>query len=598
MEGEGQKTFILLSPTTDLDEFRRIARAAVPLNSHGRVLVNISEVADKAWHVIPQGGSPWHEYTSHNASLSNIYPHPLIAEHLPAPWVADNRKLLSAKAAVLDDLGLGAAFWGYLPNMLDESFFRAHPHLRGPRVDHPRRSRREAFAMCMDLDQTQDMLCWMMAQLKRAVPHLGALVFKTNDAGAGLCWAGALYTGPNGPAHCRDKDPGRRVADLANALHRGAEQGGGDVDVHIVASNFWLNENHLVSAHLPPRTWYDEGNPFAVNVGSMLSQVYPIRGMVNPWHLIGSMQGYHDPAVHSVFLDCRASYDRAYERAATVAKVVDIVGDCIARPVKGFYPAHDRLRDLAGRWAGAGNADRLAEALYNMDQAFCLQEQIAPRFKTLYCGVTMRHITRPLVIRPDLLTPDEEAYFLPHVFNIHTSEARMDYIDLHGARLEADPAVRDRLQPALDLAVNAATVLEDLAAAPHGPWLGELARGVRLWAAVIRSIANFFTAQLIRDRNSHLLDTESRIPTKTVTATGHPDIIAWNQVMRDELDNACELLQLIESDGPDVLCRAADSRYEDTFVLGPDIADQLRKKIDIMRAHWRDVEAYLATPLK
>ncbi len=68
--------------------------------------------------------------------------------------------------------------------------------------------------------------------------------------------------------------------------------------------------------------------------------------------------------------------------------------------------------------------------------------------------------------------------------------------------------------------------------------------------------------------------------------------------MRDELDNAGELLQLVEGDGPDVLCRAADIRYEDTFLLAPDIADQLRKKISIMRDHWRDVEAYLATPLK
>lgn len=598
MEGEGQKTFILHSPTTDLHEFRQIAAAVAPLRSHGRVLVNISEVADKAWHVMPDGGSPWHEYASYNPSLSNVFPHPLIAAHLPGPWVADNRNLLLAKAAVLDDLGLGAAFWGFVPNMLDESFFRAHPHLRGARVDHPRRSRREAFAMCVDLEESRDMLSWMMAELKRAVPHLGAFMFKTNDAGSGLCWAGALYTGPNGPAHCRDKDPGRRVADLATALHRGAEQGGGDVDIHIVSSNFWLNENYLVSAHLPPRTWYDEGPPCTVNTGSMFSKVYPIRGMVNPWRLIDSMQRYHDPVVHSVFLDCRASYDRACERAATVSKVVDIVGDCVERPVNGFYPAHDRLRELAGRWAGPDDADRLAEALYNMDQAFCLQERIAPRFRSLYCGVSMRHITRPLVIRPDLLTPEEEAYFLPHVFNIHTSEARMDYIDMHGARLEADPAVRQRIQPAVDLAVNAAAVLEDLAAAPDGPWLCELARGMRLWASITRSIANFFAGQLIRDRNSHLLNTEPRIPDKKVTATGHPDIIAWNHIMRDELDNAGELLQLVEGDGPDVLCRAADIRYEDTFLLGPDIADQLRKKISIMRDHWRDVEAYLATPLK
>ena len=43
---------------------------------------------------------------------------------------------------------------------------------------------------------------------------------------------------------------------------------------------------------------------------------------------------------------------------------------------------------------------------------------------------------------------------------------------------------------------------------------------------------------------------------------------------------------------------AKDPRYEDTFLLGPDFLEQLRKKAGIMRAHWLDVQDYLAPPHK
>src|SRR5690606_41585331 len=53
-----------------------------------------------------------------------------------------------------------------------------------------------------------------------------------------------------------------------------------------------------------------------------------------------------------------------------------------------------------------------------------------------------RMINRPLVVAPQLLTPEEEAYFLPHVFNVSEEEARMDYIDIQGGRwlAQADSA--------------------------------------------------------------------------------------------------------------------------------------------------------------
>src|SRR5678816_646152 len=70
----------------------------------------------------------------------------------------------------------------------------------------------------------------------------------------------------------------------------------------------------------------------------------------------------------------------------------------------------------------------------------CIRDRI-PRVNTLYWGVTTRHITRPLLIAPDRLSEQEEAYFLPYVFNISKEEARRDYTDVHGLHHVVQPGV-------------------------------------------------------------------------------------------------------------------------------------------------------------
>src|ERR1035437_6334809 len=85
----------------------------------------------------------------------------------------------------------------------------------------------------------------------------------------------------------------------------------------------------------------------------------------------------------------------------------------------------------------AKKRDDLLEALYAMNQAFALKAATADRFTGNYCGVSMRAVNRPLVIMPELLTPEEESYFLPYVFNPNRQEARTDYLDWHGGRLMA-----------------------------------------------------------------------------------------------------------------------------------------------------------------
>lgn len=68
--------------------------------------------------------------------------------------------------------------------------------------------------------------------------------------------------------------------------------------------------------------------------------------------------------------------------------------------------------------------------------------------------------------------------------------------------------------------------------------------------------------------------------------------------MRKELDNTQALIVLLEAGGMDGIAHADHPFYEDTFLLGPDLVDQLKRKRMIMLDHWTDIERYLTTPLK
>ena len=152
----------------------------------------------------------------------------------------------------------------------------------------------------------------------------------------------------------------------------------------------------------------------------------------------------------------------------------------------------------------------------------------------LYWGVSTRHITRPLVIVPQRLSPAEEAYFLPHVFNVSIDEARNDYMDIHGGGHNAIPLGKaDNFLSALKMVYSS---MEKINNAPEQVFLDNMAMALRIYGSVVRSCANFNDAQIIRNRNKELLEGPVHRPNKIPTWTGDRDLQDFNEIMRDELD--------------------------------------------------------------
>jgi hypothetical protein len=117
-----------------------------------------------------------------------------------------------------------------------------------------------------------------------------------------------------------------------------------------------------------------------------------------------------------------------------------------------------------------------------------------------------------------------------------------------------------------------------------------LALSLRMWASTVRSHDNFYFAQAIRDRH---VDDLAKPPRIALVRKDEPDLLFWNEILRDELDNVTELRAMLESGGLNLVARARAGHEEDVFLLGPDLVAALTKKADLMRRHWLDGQRYL-----
>ncbi len=596
--GKPEKIFVIHAPVSDLNEFRELARQAARLKPYGRVEVNVSNLADKGFHEIPEGRNYWYEYASKNPTPYKFFPDPKIAPFIPADFVNKNRELIIAKAKILRDFDIEGAFWSYEPNFLPEEFFEQYPDMMGPRVDHPRRGNYPAFAPCISVRETQEMYSNMVAELLRNVPEIHTFFFKTNDAGSGICWSDWQYVGPNGPTHCKNYSMGERVETLMNSFKKGAEKAGEEISIYLTGSMFSDEEKEDIYRHLPEGCYFQSHNSDEVKgISSMIVGNYPVRGLFNPLEIIQNINSIKSEKTNTVFISFRASYDRGYEHMETIDKFMNLLIQNLEYPTgEGFMAQEKQLYQLCEEWGGEENAELLYKAFTALEEANKYKNIALRGASGMYWGVSARHITRPLVVAPQLLSIEEESYFLSHVFNPSEEEARMDYTDIHGAHRTLTSGAASSYAGRLDRAIGMFERVNNNA--PEKAFLQNMVQALKIHSSIFRSIGNFAEAQLIRDRNAERLTMPPHRPDKIPTWEGDADLQAFMAVMRDELDNTQELINILADGGMKFISHAVDPAYEDTFLLGPDLIEQLKRKRKIMLRHWTDIEGYMATPFK
>jgi len=595
---KGERVFVIQAPVTDLHEFRELAKQAIRLKSFGKIEINISELEEKGFYEIPPGRNFWYEYASYNPTPYKFFPDPRIAPFIPADFVKKNRELLLAKAKILREYGLGAAFWSYEPNFLPEKFFEKYPEMLGARVDHPRRGNHPAFAPCISVKETQEMYTNMVAELLKNVPEMHTFFFKTNDAGSGICWSDWQYTGPNGPDHCKNRTMGERVETLMNTFKKGAKKAGQNISIYLTGSMFSDNEKRDIYQHLPENCFFQSHNSDEVKgISSMIVGNYPVRGLIDPMEIIRNINSIRNDSAKTVFITFRASYDRACEHFGAIDKFIGMMVANLNNPLQeGLKAEQEQLSQLCKEWAGESNAHQLFNVFLALKKANEYKSEALNGASGIYWGVTTRNITRPLVVAPERLSADEEAYFMPFIFNPSEKEARTDYTDIHGAHRTISSGVVNNYVSMIDKVICS---LDSVSmSAPEKIFLQNMVKALKIHNSIFRSIGNFAEAQVIRDRNAEKLAAPPHRPNKTPTWEGDPDLQAFNAIMRDELDNTQELIKVLEDGGMEFISHAKDPKYEDTFLLGPNLIEQLKLKRKIMLKHWTDIEGYMTTPFK
>ena len=78
--------------------------------------------------------------------------------------------------------------------------------------------------------------------------------------------------------------------------------------------------------------------------------------------------------------------------------------------------------------------------------------------------------------------------------------------------------------------------------------------------------------------------------TYVISDQGNVRFYKLTEIVRQEIDNSLELIDILQKAEQPLIAQAASKEFENVMLLGPDLVDQLKKKINIMEDHRRDFE--------
>ncbi len=583
-----------------MDEFRVFAERAA---TAGATHVSLNTIPKSSW----QRGDArdphpeweyWTVWSRHAIGLFKLVLPPALAEWIPQAEVDHNLELISAQCAILREFGLRVVLEGHEPMWWPEGAFRAHPHWRGPEVQHPGISRVSYHSPCLDQPEVLALYRDAMAELCRRIPEIDAYSMLTNDSSAGLCWA-HTYPGKNGPRACRKNPLTDRVMGFLDALQDGARAAGCEISVNMMNCGFWIDGHGHYRDGLKPGQYIDGADHRnRVRMSGTGSNSwfggysYPVLGIPKVFAFLEELE--------------RASAAETEGLGVSVANSELLLTDVFAAfrnaPTCGPASRMALLREVAAARVGDAHAETLLEIWQAIEKATDMVRYVLRGSPMMIVGPLMsRWIIMPLV--PDIyaLSDEETAYFTRGRLAKTEVEA-LDYTQLMGrleprdetgvnhARLEYLLAI-DRLEAAAASAEGLAKEVPNAAAE-----LIDLARRLKTLASVYLTTKNFieYTYRL----QTCETDEEHLVVQDVYSMGGGMNRGRWYlcTLARDEMDNALALADLLDESPTPLLAMAPDADGEDGLAFAPNLAEQLRKKAAIMLDHWKEYNALYPPP--
>ncbi len=583
----------------DLAQFERKAVLSKEL---GATYMLVTEGLPLAtWEM--DSADPYPMWFVHHAGLLTIFPPEELQPYVEAGYSAQVTGILQQRCEVLGKYGLKGVWNANEPEVLPEAFFTAYPELRGPRIDQPNRSRKVYFAPSVDEPETLRMYRESMQRLLKTCPEVEQFNWVTIDAGSGFDWAPSLYPGINGNNNYKDRPMSDRVAGFLSNAQQAARDASHEIQINLnpIAARPWMAPTFSpdvldsIVRKLPRGVAVEgregpDGRAFAgVAMQGSVGAFYPVVGIVVPSFSSG---GGAAPA--------RRMFN--FGDATTIDFNYRLLKFTQGKPMHTLAERVTTLRAFAASEVGEQQADNLVDvwsALNDVQQNL----QVLDFGSMLRMGhVLNRWITRPMVPFPEELSAAETKDYRPFLFQAKGEEQAGDLIDIQAMRMYEGWGARmlfqrtievtlPRVRRALSLVQGIQSAAKDDAARKQWEMMGK-----RLQAVIylLQSADDMVEYQAQLDR------------VKAIGAKPDPNPVlgvqsSWDrtdlmETARREIDTMVDLNRLLGSTSEPVLDLAPTPGDETIMRLGPNIMAQIKHKIDVMNAHWRDYDRLFTAP--
>lgn len=583
------RKIMLNCKTENLDEFRRLAEFA---KKAGVTHVNISHVEDSLWQWDLDRNDPYPNWGLQNATLFKVALPKVLEKYIPADYAARNLETFSKRAEILKEYGLKAMFIGMEPAWLPNEAYRDHPSWRGPRCDQPRRARNEYYAPCTDNPEIQALYAESMKKLCSIIP-VEYFEFLTNDSGGGICWSSLAYPGANGPTACRHKSMGDKVSDFLTVLQDAAVSVGVKAEVGY-RRQFTDEEMSSIVPKLKEGQFcqgkYADASFSTKMIGlpDYKDCSYPVNGIASVNHIAEQMaDAINDP-------NCNISYFlKDINQKETMQLILDNK-DSIEPSTMGKYRA---LYKTATTLIGEKYADKLVDMWEHMARAYDRMEfwNVGGHISELGT-VHQRWLTRPLVAFESELTDEEKAYYRPFLFQAGTEEDAQNLVNMQATIWLGGESARINFRNCSRMAMidlkNALDIANDLLKkddiGEYREDLKEQTLRLRLLGYIFRNQKNVITFQSIMDRTDKSVVAEDK--TIVIDEQGDKRFYKVMAIIREEVDNTYEIIKILDEAKTNILNTTATEEGETIMQFGPDIKNDLLRKIDIMERHKLEFE--------
>lgn len=580
------KKILFSCPTSTPEEFRAFAKAAAEL---GATHVYISDLPKSRWLWDLDRSDPYPNWGMLMASVFKVVIPPELKDFLPSDYARRNLEIIRQRGAILNELGLKAAFLGKEPAYLPEPVFQAYPDWRGPRCEHPRRSRNTYYSLCIDRPEILSMYSKAVAEICRAAP-VELFSFLTNDSGSGICWSVSLYPGQNGPAWCRERPYADRVVGFLSTIQDGARDAGLEAEVSFNYGSGYISQAEIASVvpYLQPGQAINgktrDGRIPLRTVGHNFYEAWtnPVLGIPQVMRVAEHLEAVaRDEGANVNVVFCQPDSPELFA----------LLRQSRQNPFRGPLGRMQAVHAAAAQMVGEEHAESLVGIWEKIDRGVATLRALNCDPIMLVGTINQRWITRPLVPFPMELKSEEKDYYRKFQFQANTEEEAADLMNLQGFELingfSGSLLASNLLNQAishLQSAVQEISRLRDRVGDKDA--LDALSLRLRTLVCFYRNARNTIQYQDILDRTDyeHPPKEEDIYP-----MDGDQKLREIQNVTRDEIDNIRELISLLKNSKVPLVELAPSMAEEDIFLIGPNIVEQLEKKIQIMLKHQLDV---------